>query len=255
LACSSERLLVIETSENTTDDGEALALEGSDPEPTEAGEQEPVSDLLEEVGRATATLFFREIELATARRSPELRRAAHDIAAALGAALALLTAFALGNWAAVSALSLVLPDWLAALVLALAWIVVGLLLLALARPSAQRAPGRQWWRALGADQDKIVAECEQARDEARQATRDSLERLTGTLAREAGEQVAQAAIPLAGGVVSAGEGIIDATDEITDAIEEAVPGGTVVNRAVDVVLVPGRLVIKVSRTLLARRDR
>ena len=84
---------------------------------------------------------------------------------------------------------------------------------------------------------------------------DSLERLTGALARETGEQIAHAAIPLAGGVVTAGEEIMDAADEIADAIEDAVPGGGVIDRMVDIVLVPGRFSVRVSRTLLRRGDR
>jgi hypothetical protein len=212
-----------------------------------------VPDVLEQVGRDTATLFVREIEVAAVQRGPEVRRAVHRAVAALAVALALLTAFALANWAAVNALSTVLPDWLAPLVLAAVWIAVGVVLLVFLRRSSKREPGRRGWRALWTDQAQLLAEREQARDEARLALGRSLEGLTETLKKEAGEQIAAAAIPLAGGVVSAGEGIIDAADEITDAIEEAVPGGSLVNRALDVALVPGRYGIKVTGKFLRRR--
>ena len=50
-----------------------------------------------------------------------------------------------------------------------------------------------------------------------------------------------------GGAVSAGEAIIEQIDEISDGIEEAVPGGSVINRATDLALVPGRYFVKVVR--------
>ncbi len=64
-------------------------------------------------------------------------------------------------------------------------------------------------------------------------------------------------LPIAGGVVEAGEGMVDATDdvieaadEITDALQERLPGGVVVNRAFDLVLVPGKFGVRVARVVL-----
>jgi hypothetical protein len=58
-------------------------------------------------------------------------------------------------------------------------------------------------------------------------------------------------------MVEVGEEMVDATDEliekadeITDVIEEQVPGGIVVNRVVDFVLVPGRFGIRIARSVL-----
>ncbi len=48
---------------------------------------------------------------------------------------------------------------------------------------------------------------------------------------------------------------MDAADEIADALEDAVPGGGVIDRMVDIVLVPGRFSVRVTRTLLRRGDR
>jgi hypothetical protein len=56
-------------------------------------------------------------------------------------------------------------------------------------------------------------------------------------------------------VVDAGEDLLDLTDELSDAIEEAMPGGGLVNRAVDLALVPGRFAIRVSRTIFVRGER
>ena len=54
--------------------------------------------------------------------------------------------------------------------------------------------------------------------------------------------------------MTAGEEIMDAADEITDSLEDAVPGGGVIDRMVDLALVPGRFAVKVSRTFLRRGD-
>ncbi len=243
-------------SETAAPDGDATAPEESEAEPAGAEAPDSVSDLLQLAGRDVATLARRELELATARHSAELRRTASVVAVALGGALALLTAFALGNWAAAIALSSALPEWLAPLVLAAGWIAVGVVLLGLARRSAEGAAWRRWSRAMQTDPADQIAALEQARDEARQAMGDSLEKVTGTLAKAAGEQIGKAALPLAGGaVVGVSEEIVDAADRLSDSIEDAVPGGGVMNRAVDIVLVPGRLGIKMTRTFLTRGDR
>ena len=228
-------------------DGDDAALEE-----TEAEAPERASDLLQHAGRDAATLVLREVELATAQHAPELRRTAYVTAVALGAALTLLTAFALANWAAVVALSSVFPEWLAPLVLAAGWVTVGVVLLALVRRSVDRSPLRRWWRAIQTDPADSIVVFEHARDDARQVMGDSLETVTATLAT----QIGQAAVPLAGDAVTgAAEGVIDAADEISDAVEDAVPGGAVINRAVDIVLAPGRLGIRVTRavTKSARR--
>ena len=227
---------------SATADGDEAVLEETE---AEAPEQR-VSDLLQHAGRDAATLALREVELATAQHAPELRRAAYVTAAALGAALALLTAFALANWAAVVGLSSVFSEWLAPLVLAAGWVTVGVVLLALVRRSVERSSVRRWWRAIQTDPADSIVAFEHARDDARQVMGDSLETVTATLAK----QVGQAAVPLAGGAVAgAAEGIIDAADEISDTVEDAVPGGAVINRAVDIVLAPGRLGIRVTRAV------
>ena len=203
-------------------DGDEAALEE-----TEADAPERVSDLLQDAGRDAATLAFREVELATAQHARELRRTAYVTAVALGAALALLTAFALANWAAVVALSSVFAEWLAPLVLAAGWVTVGVVLLAFVRRSVERWSVRRWWRAIQTDPADSMVVFEHARDDARQVMGDSLETVTATLAKQIGE----AAVPLAGDAVAGvAEGIIDAADEVSDTVEDAVPGGTVINR-------------------------
>jgi hypothetical protein len=123
-----------------------------------------VAVALEQAGRDVSTLAVRELQLAAARHRPTVRRVLRDIVAVLAIALALLTAFAFLNVAADRALSSVMPDWAAALVLAAAWIALGALLFAVLLRRGERAAGaRRWWVALAADPATSVAVCEQAR--------------------------------------------------------------------------------------------
>jgi hypothetical protein len=95
-------------------------------------EKEPVTELLVQLGRDVSALAFCEAQLAASRNMPEVRRAARDLAGAVVAAVAFVTAFAFANVAALWGLSNVLSGWLAALVLGAAWLaVVVALLLAL----------------------------------------------------------------------------------------------------------------------------
>ena len=52
-------------------------------------------------------------------------------------------------------------------------------------------------------------------------------------------------------MVEATDEVLEAADEITDVVEEAVPGGVVVNRAVDFALAPGRFGVRVARTVFS----
>ena len=79
--------------------------------------------------------------------------------------------------------------------------------------------------------------------------RDTLERLSPVVTRE----IALAAVPnVAGGMVDAGGDLIEGADEIVEALTEGVPGGSVVNQMWDVVLMPGRLGVRVATTVLRR---
>ena len=206
------------------------------------------SELLEQVGRGASTLVLREVQLATSHHIPELRRAARDLAMVVAAVVSLVTAFALANWAAVAALSSSLPGWRAPLVVAAFWLAVGVLLAAFVLARAGQLFGPTWRRALVADPAETVRGSEQARDEAEQALRDSLAEFADALAKEAGALVADAVVPLASGAVDIGEDVIDAVDDVSDAIEERVPGGGVINQVTDLMLLPGRFVLKVVGT-------
>jgi hypothetical protein len=209
--------------------------------------EESVSELIEQAGRAAGLLALREAQLAALRHGLQLRRAAFDVAVALGVALAFLTAFVLANWAAVGALSGPLPGWAAPLLLAAAWIVVGLGLLAFVLHRADTVFDLRQRRGLGAAVERRISARERARDEAWRGMRESLERLTGEVEHEA---AVLAVVPAARGVVSAGEHIIDQIDEITDDLEEAIPRGGVINWVADTALLPARFFVSVARAAL-----
>lgn len=209
---------------------------------TEDETRQSITELLEQLGREVSALVFYETRLAASRHKPELRGAARDIAVALVAALAFLTAFALANAAAVRALSTTLPDWVAPLVLAAAWTAVGASFALFLWARAKRVRG---WK---------VKDAEKARTEAEYAVRETLERLSPAISRE----IALAAVPvasgMASGVVDAGDEIIESADEIVESITEDVPGGGVVNQVWDVVLMPGRFGVRVATTVLKRGE-
>jgi hypothetical protein len=215
----------------------------------------PVSERAEQVARAAATLSMRGAELAAARRAPELRPVARDVAGLAALALAGITAFGFANWAAASALSTTMADWAAALVLAAAWIAIGLLVAALFLRGGPLS--RNWRRLVAPAAADNLQERQDAVGEAGRNLREAIDEFGEAVAQAAEQKIAAAVLPLAGGMVEVGEEMVDATDEIiekadeiTDVIEERLPGGIVVNRVVDFVLVPGRFGIRIARSVL-----
>ena len=219
--------------------GEAAEAE---PEPEE--EKKSASDLVEQVGRDAGTLLLRELQLTASRHDAEIRRAARNLAIAGAVAVAFTTAFVVLNWAFVAALKGPLPGWRAPLVLAAAWVGVGLLGTVFL---ATRPEGIAGIRALLASTGGDDSDLEAARDRAEQKMRATIGDLSGAVASETGVIVAAAIVPMAGGAMDAGEKLIDSADEITDRLEEAgIPGGRIANQVSDVMLTPGRLFIRVT---------
>ncbi|HYB25004.1 MAG TPA: phage holin family protein [Solirubrobacteraceae bacterium] len=233
------------------DEPERPEEEAEEPE-EEAEEPEDarsVTELLEQLSRELSDLVMSEARLEAARNMPEVRRSARDIAGALVVAVAALAAFAFLNVAAVDGLSHVLPSWLAALVLAAFWTAVGGVLL-----FGLMGRARRWllWIVLREPPTKALDELEQERDSAIDAARRTLEQLGPAIAI----QIAVAAVPKAGevasGVVGASDSVLDATDEIVEEFTAEIPGGGAVNQVWGVVLMPGRLGIRVASTVLRR---
>jgi hypothetical protein len=111
--------------------------------PPEDESQDSVTELLDQLARELGTLATCEARIAASRHRPEIRRAARDVAVALLAGLAFLTAFGLANVAAVQGLSNAISDWAAALVLAAGWTAAGLLLARYLRARARRLAARR----------------------------------------------------------------------------------------------------------------
>jgi hypothetical protein len=223
-------------------------------EAVEPGETESVTELMVQLGREVSVLVFCEAQLAASRNMPEARRAVRDIAAALVAAVAFLTAFVFANVAAMLGLTSVLSSWLAAVVLTAAWIAVGSALAVALMVRAGRVTRWKWWRVFSGGAEASLNELERARAEAERAVRETLEQLAPAMTF----QIAAAAVPMAtdavGGVVDVGGDLIEASDDMVEGIAEDLPGGGVVNQMWDVVLMPGRLGVKVATTVLKRGE-
>jgi hypothetical protein len=233
-----------------TETVDSPAFPSPEEEVEEADEARSVTELLEQLGRDLGVLVLSEAQLETSRNAPEVKRAAAAVAGAVVAAVAFLTAFVFVNVAVVSGLSAAVPTWLASLLLAAGWIVVGgsLLLVFAAR-------ARRWrlWGVFTRSSTDVVADLEQARDEAGRAVRATLERLGPAIAVEFASAAVPAAGDIAGGVVDFGDDLLEASDDIVEAIAEEIPAGGVVNQIWDVALMPGRFGLRVATTVL-RRD-
>jgi heme oxygenase len=230
---------------------EAVAAPPDADETAEPDGDRSITELLEQLGRDVSALVFCEANLEASRHMPEVRRGARHIAIALVAAIAFLTAFLFANVAALDGLSTLVSDWLAALVLAAAWIVVGasLMLAFVARPGHVTGRG---WRAFSAGAEET--ELEQARDDAAQAVRDSLGQLAPALSMEIASAAIGVADDVATEMVDAGMDLLEDSDDMVEAITEDLPGGGVVNLMWDVVLLPGRVGLKVAATVLKRTE-
>jgi len=153
------------------------------------------------------------------------------------------------NVAAFVALSGPVDDWVAALVLAGVWLVLGIALVVALAVRAGTATGWHWWRVFSAGREQTLKDLEQARADAEQAVRETLGKLAPAVAIE----LASATVPAAAsGMVEAGQDVLETSDQIVEAITEDLPGGGVVNQVWDVVLMPGRFGLKVATTVLRR---
>ena len=221
-------------------------------------ERDSVTELCVQLGRDLSVLAFCEAQLTASRHMPEVRRAARDISAGLVTAVAFFTAFAFINVAAMLGLSSAVSPWLAAVILAVAWIAVGALLAVALAVRAGRVTGWHWWRVFRGGREESLDDLERAREEAEEAVRETLEKLAPAITVE----IASAAMPMAGdmaedmaeNVVDVGGDLLEASDEMVEAIVEDIPGGGVVNQMWDVVLMPGRYGLRVATTVLKRGE-
>ena len=240
---------------DTVDEGFASSAEDAEVEVEEAP---PITELLVRLGRDVSVLVFCETHLAAARNLPEVRRAARDIAGAVVAGLALLTAFVFANAAAFYGLTAVVSPWLAALILCLVWLAVGLALVILLMVRAGQVSGWKWWRVFRAGREESVEDLERARADAERDVHETLALLAPAITVE----IASASVAVAGDVagdmaddvVEAGDDLLDSSEDFVEGITEDLPGGGAVSQAWSVVLMPGRLGIRMATTVLRRSD-
>lgn len=225
-----------------------------DEETDEPNGDESVTELLIQLGRDVSVLAFCEAHLAASRNMPEVRRAARDLAAALVAGIAFLAAFVFANVAAMLGLTTALPAWLAALVLTLAWLVVGGVVSVALMVRAGHVTGWKWWRLFTAGPEESLKDLERARADAEEAVLATLENLAPAITVEIAAAVVPVASGAVSGVVDVGGDLIEASDDMVEAIAEDLPVGGVVNQMWDVVLMPGRLGLRVATTVLKRGE-
>ena len=241
---------VDDVSEPSAEDEDEEAQDG------EAKDEEApsITELLVRLGRDVSVLVFCEAQLAAARNLPEVRRAARDIAGALVAGLAFLTAFVFANVAALYGLSTVVSSWLAALILCLVWLAVGSALAIALAVRAGNVTGWKWWRVFRAGPEQSLEDLERARVDAERAVRETLTQLAPAITVEIASASVAVAGDMADDLVETGEDLLESSEEIVEAIAEDIPGGGVVRQAWSVVLMPGRFGIRVATTVLRRGD-
>jgi hypothetical protein len=217
-------------------------------------EASSVTELLVRLGRDVSLLVFCETHLAAARNVPEVRRAARDIAGALVAGLAFLTAFVFANVALLYGLSTAVSPWLAALILFLVWLAVGSALAIALMVRAGHVTGWKWWRVFSAGPEQSLEDLERARADAERAVRETLTELAPAITVEIASASVAVAGDMADDVIEAGEDLLGSSEEIVEAIAEDIPGGGVVSQVWGVALMPGRFGIRVATTVLRRGD-
>jgi hypothetical protein len=206
------------------------------------GEKPSLADLVEQLGRDSSRLALHEAALSASRHAPQLRQVALGAGVCAAIVLAFLTAFALANWAAVDGLSSAMPTWLAASVVAAAWLVVAGALVLVVRARLLRGRAAVWVRVLGDDRQAAVAQLEASRDEAERAVRVTLDAAGGALAAAAADQMVDS-------VGDIGDELLEASEDVVETIAENVPGGGVIGQMVDVMLIPGRVGLRVATTV------
>lgn len=161
--------------------------------------EKTAEELLGELAHQLSLLLRSELEVAAAEREPWLHRIAIELAASLGAAVAMLLTLGAASLAAVEGLRLVLPGWLAALVVAVAWGGITALLLRVDHP-------RRLWRRLRAQtHEQAMATAYADRSTAEADVRATAEQLSHAISAEMRGREARAIIAGEERLISTGE--------------------------------------------------
>jgi membrane protein implicated in regulation of membrane protease activity len=156
-------------------------------------------ELLGELAHELSLLVRSELEVAAAERGPWLHRIAIELAASLGAAVAMLLALGAASFAAIEGLRLVLRGWLAALTVAVAWVGITALLLRVDHPR------RLWRRLRQQTYEQTMATAYEDRSAAEADVRVTAERLSHEISAEMREREARAIIAGEKRLISTGE--------------------------------------------------
>jgi membrane protein implicated in regulation of membrane protease activity len=156
-------------------------------------------ELLGELAHELSLLVRSELEVAAAERGPWLHRIAIELAASLGAAVAMLLALGAASFAAIEGLRLVLPGWLAALTVAVAWVGITALLLRVDHPR------RLWRRLRQQTYEQTMATAYEDRSAAEADVRVTAERLSHEISAQMREREARAIIAGEKRLISTGE--------------------------------------------------
>lgn len=218
-----------------------------EPERSDGRNEPSIAELAERVARDSARLAAHEAALGVSEHVPQLRRVAVGVGTVVAIVLAFLTAFAFANVAALAGLASAMPTWLAALVLAAFWAVVGVALAAILRARLRRGSTGVWIRVLGDDRATAVGELQASRDVAEHDLRTSLDRFGDAVAAASAAQLADAVVPFAD---TMGDALLDEAEEVLDAVTDSVPGAGAIGQVVDIVLFPGRLGLRIATTVL-----
>ena len=161
--------------------------------------EKTAEELLGELAHQLSLLVRSELEVAAAERGPWLHRIAIELAASLGAAVAMLLALGAASFAAVEGLRLVLPGWLAALAVAAVWAGITALFLWVDHPR------RLWRRLRQQTHEQAMATALDDRSRAEADVRAAAERLSHAISAEMREREARAIIAGEKRIISAGE--------------------------------------------------
>jgi hypothetical protein len=161
--------------------------------------EKTAEELLGELAHELSLLVRSELEVAAAERGPWLHRIAIELAASLGAAVAMLLTLGVASFAAVEGLRLVLPGWLAALAVAVVWAGITALLLRVDHPR------RLWRRVRQQTHEQAIATANEDRNTAEADVRAAAERLSHAISAEMREREARAIIAGEKRVITAGE--------------------------------------------------
>ena len=194
-------------------------------------ERERSDELLADLAHDVAVLLRRDLELGAVQHAAQLRQTAAELVVAMAAAAALLLGLAAASWAAVLGLASALPSWAAALIVAGAWILAGLLLL------RHDHPRRLVRRLEHAASGQTLASAQARLADARRAVAETAERLGEAAAREAEERELRA------GITAAERLGVNAEQDAEDVLREVVT----------LLMVPGKAGISLLERLAGRR--